>query len=287
MKDAEAFDVMDYLNTDDKKYNIENMIRVMHDKTTKSNNLTVAFSYKADSLIEAPWTLFTYEMDWGNAEETIKKETNKIQELLDSVRQAASLHKEGNETVPDDLKKYLSPINEEEKQIIIKKVGEDVFSWSEEHFETVEDDIECRDKEFAYRNELIPEDETTKDNRKKYEEQLASEERLKEIKTLFSFRNAIGELRLGEGPLAYELLRRVYRYYTMLSIEMPEKILKQMSDKTEKMIAEAVVYHDIATDLFGWQKEGEPDGDVYFVQDIYDGELANDLSTDAMIYFME
>ena len=73
----------------------------------------------------------------------------------------------------------------------------------------------------------------------------------------------------------------------MFSVDMPEKLLNLKIDKTEKMIAEAVVYHDIATDLFGWQKEGEPDGDVYFIQDKYDGELANALSTDAMIYFIE
>ena len=252
MENYKLFDVMDYVNTDDKEFSIEDMIRVMHSKTTQ-DNLTVAFSYKADSLIETPWTLFTYEMDWGNAEETIEAETKKVQDLLAALKQTALSHKEGDESIPEELKKYIVPFNDEEKEIIINKIGKDVFSWSDEHMDEVDCDIDCRDKEFAYRNGFIPKDERTEENRKIYEAQLASEDRLNDIKTLFAFRNAMGELRLGEGPLAYELLRRTFRYYKMLSMDMPEVILNKNLDKTEKLIAEAVVYHDIAVDTLGWQ----------------------------------
>ena len=283
MKGKEAFDVMDYLNTGDKQYSIEDLIRIMHSKTTKCD-LTVALSYKADSLTGAPWTAFAYEMDWGTAEETIKAETKKIHDLLESINQVALLHKDGDDTIPESLEKYLSPINNEEKEIIINKVGEDVFSWSEERMEQVEEDIECRDRAFAYRIEFIPNDETTEENRKNFEEQLASEERLNDIKTLFAFRNAMGELRLGEGPLAYELLRRVQRYYTLLTIGVPDAILDEMMDKEEKLIAEAVVYHDIAEDTIGWQAAGDPEGEVWF-NICLDDELGETLCSEFVMHF--
>ena len=81
-------------------------------------------------------------------------------------------------------KKYIVPFNDEEKEAIINKIGEDVFSWSNKRMDEVEYDIDCRDKDFAFRNEFIPKDERTEENRKIYEAQLVSEDRLNDIKTL-------------------------------------------------------------------------------------------------------